>query len=419
MIGIALTLPFTGTPPPKSVSIATGPAGGLYAEVGQYLRGELEQAGIEAELIETAGSRENLAALESGEVDIAFLQSGLASDEEHPDLQGLARLYYEPLWIFVHGDRAPERLSELAQGVIEIGSEGSGTRAVAAKLLGANGVRTAGDGGAATLRGSGPEDAVAALLAGEADALFLVTSPTSELVRTLFEAARAGDVAAVSLDRAYAYARHFPFLEAHVLTPGMINIEGELPSEPIEIVAATAGLFARQELHAAVVPLLLEALGRRFSDRALFEEAGEFPSPEQLDFAAGPAALSYYRSGRSFLYRVLPFQVAAVLDRLKILLLPLVTLLIPLFKLAPPVYRWRIRSRIFRWYQTIMRIETDLRAKSDPEREREARTALAELDAELRDVKVPLSYAEELYNLRMHLRLVKQDLSEDTERDTL
>ena len=322
LLGVALVLPFTGTPPPKSVSIATGPAGGVYAEVGQSLRVALEQAGIRAELIETAGSRENLAALDKGEVDIAFVQSGLAREGAHDGLQGLARLYYEPLWIFVKGDRAPVRLSELDQSVIEAGSEGSGTRAVARQLLQANGVHDTGDGGSATWRGSEPEAAVAALLAGDADALFLVLSPTSELVQTLFEAARAGEVASVSLDRAYAYARHFPFLEALVLTPGMIDIEAELPSDPIEIVAATAGLFARQELHAAVVPLLLDALSRRFSGRALFEEAGEFPSPRQLDLEAGPAALSYYRSGRSFLYRVLPFQVAAVLDRLKILLLP-------------------------------------------------------------------------------------------------
>jgi len=418
ILGILVTLPLTGAPPPEQVRIATGPAGGMYARAGERLALALERAGITGELVETEGSAANLAQLEAGQVDLAFVQGGIVEGEPSEEIQGLASLYYEPLWIFQRSAVGANDLGGLTGRTLEVGEVGSGTRAVVLKLLAANGLDAVAAVEDGTWRDSAPEQAVANLLAGEVDVMFLITAPDSPHVRHLFDATSAGAVCALPLERAYAYSRHFPFLRDLTLTPGMISLRERLPDTPIPLVAPSANVLARAELHAAVVPLVLEALTDQFGRSALFEDAQEFPNPRQLDVAPGVAAETYYKTGRSFLYRVLPFQIAAALDRLKILLLPLVTLLIPLIKLAPPIYRWRIRSRIFRWYQTIMRLEATLRQSSDAKEHEQARSELAALDEELRGVQVPLSYAEELYNLRMHLRLVEGDLADDAQGAT-
>ena len=145
VVGIAVTLPFTGAPPPASIRIATGPGTGVYASTGQHVAAALAIAGIESELIETAGSSENLKLLADGNVDLAFVQGGIADASEYPQLQGLASLYFEPLWIFTRAADTVQSLADLASSTIEVGNSGSGTRAVAAKLLAANGIRATTD----------------------------------------------------------------------------------------------------------------------------------------------------------------------------------------------------------------------------------------------------------------------------------
>ncbi|MFT4538666.1 MAG: TRAP transporter TAXI family solute receptor [Planctomycetota bacterium] len=409
VLGIALTLPFVGDPPPKVISIATGQSGGGYMRAGRELARQLKSSGITVEVHETAGSRENLDLLERGEVDLAFVQGGIykapAADTEQPFV-GLASLYYEPLWVFTRGPEPILQLRELAGKRIQVGADGSGTRAVALTLLDACGATPEVD----RLLGDPLQAAIDSLIAGNADALFAVSSPASDFVRQLFQLAAEGELSAVSLERSESLSKHFRYLRPLVLTPGVIDLEHNLPQAPIHIVAPTAGLLARAELHPALIPLVIAGMEEQFRRGELFEREGEFPSGRGLDVPLSLAAEQYYHSGRSFLYRIFPFQLAAALDRLKILLLPLVTLLIPLLRVAPPLYRWRIRSRIFKWYQTIMRIEARLRDQPSSKEFGNAERELEVVEEELRNVTVPLSYAEELYNLRMHARLVRLDV---------
>ena len=109
--------------------------------------------------------------------------------------------------------------------------------------------------------------------------------------------------------------------------------------------------------------------------------------------------------------RYLPFWAAVLADRLKVMLIPLITLMIPLAKILPPAYRWRIRSRIYRWYKDLIRIE---RATQNTPEGAERQALLDELSAmadDVRDLHVPLSYTDEVYNLRLHIELVIRTLS--------
>jgi hypothetical protein len=103
--------------------------------------------------------------------------------------------------------------------------------------------------------------------------------------------------------------------------------------------------------------------------------------------------------------------VAVRLDQVKLLALPLFTLLLPLLKVAPPVYRWRIRSKIYRWYRVLRKIDEKLK-QAGPDTDFAPDIArLRELDDELTDVSVPLSYMEEAYNLRLHVAYLLDKLA--------
>ena len=66
------------TMPPRSITMATGPEGGGYYEIGKKYQELLARTGVELRLVETPGSVENLALLRdphSG-VNIALVQGG-------------------------------------------------------------------------------------------------------------------------------------------------------------------------------------------------------------------------------------------------------------------------------------------------------------------------------------------------------
>jgi len=409
VVGFFVAWQFVGEPPPRRLVVATGVAGGGYARGGEALREAMAASGIEVELRATVGTVENLDLLRAGEVDLAFVQGGVA--ERTDDLRAVASLYFEPFWVFVRdgvvggaeATAAAHQLGDLGGLRLQVGAEGSGSRSVALKLLVGSGVDLA----SATLLGDGPDAAATSLEQGRCDAVMFVAEPRSAVVRRLFEME---GVHPMSLARSVAYSRHFAFLEPLELSPGLIDLADDVPSVAVQIVAPAAGWVMRPDLHPAIAPLLIEAAEQIYGGRGRFEDEGTFPNPRGADFPIAEAAEHYFRRGPSFLYRILPFQVAATLDRLKIMLLPLLTLLIPLVKIAPPVYRWRTRSRITRWYRYLRDAEAAMRADPSPAGRARARAAMDRLDEEVAEVQVPLGYAEELYNVRMHLQLVRRSL---------
>jgi hypothetical protein len=329
------------------------------------------------------------------------MQGGTVPADARESAKGLASLYYEPLWIFHRTERPPERLSDMAGWRLHVGAPGSGTRAVARTLLAANGI----DEASAEFSDLPTAEAVDALIAGSLDAMFLVGAPRSEpITRLLEQDGRA--VRLLDVTRGLAYERNFRSLRAVVLGRGAVDLGADLPDRDVHLLAPTAALLATPVLHPALAPLFIEALREILGPGGLFEETDEFPSPLGMDVPIAPNAEHYFRNGRSFLYRILPFGVAATVDRLKILLLPLLTLLLPLLKVAPPIYRWRIRSKIYRWYKVLRAVELRLRSDTGAEAVAAMARELAETEEEVHSVKVPPSYLEEYYNLRMHLERV-------------
>ena len=391
---------FVEPAPPKTLTIASGSTtGAYYAYAGRYAA-ILAKDGIELKVESTGGSVDNIARLADGRAQVAFVQGGVGSAEANPDFRALGSAYFEPLWVFTKRGAKIETLSDLAGKTVSAGGEGSGTWSVAKALLDVNGVDTASD----RIKPLSSADAARDLLAGKLDAAFFVASPTAPLIRDLLGAK---DLRLLNFARAEAYTSQFRHLSQVTLHQGVISLSDNVPPRDITLLAPAATVVAAPDLHPALETLLVRAMIEVHGAGGLFEAPGQFPSVNYTDYPMSDDASRYIEDGPPFLQRFMPFWAAVLFDRLIIMLIPLITLMIPLMKVLPPAYRWRVRSRIYRWYEDLHEIE---RRASEGE---DAFALVRELDAmaaEVRAVKVPLSYADEAYDLRLHIDLIKREL---------
>lgn len=399
LLGFVLAYQFVDPAPPDHIRIATGSPDGAYYLFAQRYRQALAAEGIELEILTTAGSVENLELLRNGRADIAFAQGGLAGDRH--DLESLGSFYYEPLWLFHRLDPPPQRLTGLAGRRVAIGRPGSGTAALARQLLADNAI----DRTATPLLEMGGQQAVERLQRGEIDAAFFVASPRSPVVQALLLDPGIG---LMDFQRAPAYTRRHHFLTRVTLPRGVADLARDLPPRDVTLLATTANMVARPGLHPALIDLLIFSGRRIHGPGGWFEGNRDFPTPDYADFPLSDEARQFYQRGPSLLQRYLPFWAATLLDRLKVMLLPLVALMLPLFKIMPPLYRWRIRSRIYPWYRDVLAID---RRMEQPGLDVEQTLAdLSTIEHEVARVEVPLSFAEELYDLRLHISLVRERL---------
>ena len=354
------------------------------------------------ELVNTAGAVENLQLLmdTDSNVDIALLQGGIGSAAEAPDLMGIASVFYEPLWIFQR-ELTPIVVSEFTGRRIAMGQPGSGTLAAMRKLTAINEIATT---SFAALE-LGGEEAGDALLNNQVDMAAFVASVQAPYIRRLL---LSEGIYLTPFIRAEAYTRHNRSLSSVVLPRGAADLHSDIPSADVTLLAPVASLIAKKKLHPTLVVVLVEAAQEIHSEGGLFEKQGEFPSVLHIAFPINEDARRYLEKGPPWLQRYLPFWIAVSIERLQILLIPLATLLIPLFKIAPPTYRWRIRKRIYSHYHDLFEVESILLENPSSDKLDQCSALLTGIEKELLDVEVPLSYADQLYHLRMHVRFVKQ-----------
>jgi TRAP transporter TAXI family solute receptor len=403
LVGFLITYQYVGAPPPKLVRIATGANNGAYYTFAQEYARLLASDGITLEVVPTAGSVENLELLKSGEVSLALIQGGSATRDDKERLQSLGSLFLEPIWIFVRRQSAVKRFLELKGNRVSVGIAGSGTHLLATQLLSAAGITETNT----QLIREETARAIDSLSNGKIDAAFFVASPEAPIIRKLFAAPA---VELLNFDRAAAYGRWFPFLTPVTLSEGVIDLQQNLPAHDTPLVAAPANLAARRDLNPSLIPAVLNAVTRVHQAGGVLEHKRQFPSVDFADLPLSEDARRYLINGPSFLFRWLPYGTAVLLDRLKILVLPLLALLLPLFKIAPPLYTWRIRSKIYKWYAAVREVESSIqqdKVSGDPA---SLINRLSELDRQVASVSVPLSYAAELYHLRLHIRFLQEKL---------
>ncbi len=402
VFGFIFTFQFVEPAPPKTLTIATGNHTLAYYSFAKRYAKLLKEQGITLNVVETKGSVDNLKLLsdKSSKVDIAFVQGGIKT--ENKKLATLGSMYYEPLWVFHRADITVNYLTELAGKKIAIGAKKSGTKALAISILKKNGI----DAKVSQWLTIPSEEAAKKLLAGEVDVMFMVASPKAPLLKKLL---RSRKITIMSFKRAYAYERVFPSLSVLKLPEGAIDFKENIPNKEITLLTTTANLVASEDLHPALVGLFLHAATKTHEKLGLFERSGQFPTPKYISLPLNKDAKRYYKYGTPFLQRYLPFWLANMLDRLKIMLLPMIVLLIPLFKVFPPLYRWMMRKRIYSWYSELRSVDPEL-VEVDANKLVLFLAKLEKLEEDLSQVNVPLSYADEVYNLRLHIEMVRDKL---------
>ncbi|WP_435008986.1 TAXI family TRAP transporter solute-binding subunit [Tundrisphaera lichenicola] len=407
---VATYMTFVEAPPPRRIVIASGSHDGAYFRYARRYAEELKKEGLSVEVRETAGSVENLRLLgedDSG-VSVAIVQSGLASTEDRGRLLALGSLYREPLWVFYRGEKLG-RLGQLAEKRIGVGPVGSGTHAVALQLLAANGLIDPKDDSPGRLVSKDVATAAKDLRKGELDAAFFVAAYEAEYIQGLLGD---GAIRLLNFDQHEAYTRRFRFLSPVTVPEGLMDLGRNIPGEDIHLLAPTAMLVVRQDFHPALVPLLLSAASQIHGKGNEISEPGEFPSVRFCDVPVSEDARHYFRSGPPVLQRLLPFWLASLADRVKVMLIPIVMLMMPLLRATPPLMRWRTRRKIYLWYSDLRDIDQRLMAGlTVPELDQEYER-LKEIENQVAYVEVPLSYMEEFYHLRSHLALLQQHLAE-------
>jgi TRAP-type uncharacterized transport system substrate-binding protein len=408
--GFWIAAQFVRPAPPDHLVLSSGSEGGGYQLYAARYREILAREGIELRELPSAGSLENLGRLldEKQQVDVAFVQGGSGVGVEAPHLVALGSIYCEPLWVFYRGARELDRLTQLQGKRLAIGPEGSGTRELALELLEANGVNRA----PTQLLSVAGLAAAEALKKGEADAVFVVGAPESGAVWSLLYSE---GVKLMSFSLVDAYTRRFPYLSKVVLPQGGIDLMRNLPARDVTLVAPVATLVAREDTHPALIDLLLQAAAEVHGGAGLFQRPGEFPKPTQVDFPLSREAERYYRSGKPFLQRYLPFWGATLVDRLIVMLVPIIAVLIPLLKFAPYLYGWRVRRRIYRWYGELKFLENEIEGDPAALTQAEWLARLERIDRGVEHIRTPLAYSDQLYTLRSHIGLVRESVMRKTD----
>lgn len=407
IIGFAVAWQFVPPAPEKSLRIATGSTTGAYYRYAQLYKEKLANYGLELIIQPTAGSVEALSELNKGAVDLAFVQGGVAQNSDKTHLYSIASLFYEPFWVFYRRDLQDVRyLADLKGKRLAVGEAGSGSRALSAQLLNENHINE----NNTTFVPLNSQAAKTQLINGEIDAAFFVMSPTAKVINEL-----ATNINISIMDftqHAQAYTSHYHFLDRLSLGEGMINLSKNIPTEPMSLLSATAALVTQKDIHPSNLRILLDVIQHVHGSSGIFEKPQQFPSEYYLDIPIHPDAQQYLRKGPSWIDAVLPFWLASSIDRLKIMLIPLLTLLLPLLKGAMPIYRWRIRSKIYRWYRELKQVDGQLDS-FDLKTIDEQIANLKRLHNELaKEVSLPLSYMSEFYSLRLHADHILNRLKE-------
>ena len=397
--------------PPKTVTLATGPAQSAYEEFGKRYQKALAADGIDVVLLPSEGSSHNLQLLRDGTADVAFVQGGTAQllPDDADQLVSLGSLFVEPVWLF-YRTAAAERshkvprldsLRQLQGWRVNVGSEGSGVPTLMERLLEANKMEP----GAVKLARLEQTPATMEFLAGRLDALVFVSAPESLMVQMLLQTP---GVQLLDFTQHEAYARRFPFLTPVTLPRGVVDLATNVPTRDVRLVASTTSLLARDGTHPALLTLFAQNAQKLHGGSGWFNRAREFPNSRASELPIAKEGDRAMNEPVPLLQRYLPFWVANLIERMWLVLGLLLVVILPLSRIVPPLYQFRVRSRVFRWYGRLRDIETQMEARTTGPTE--LLQALDTLETQAEKVSVPLSYANELYALRSNIHLIRKKL---------
>jgi len=395
--------------PPRTLVISSGPEGSVFQTNAFKYRKILAREGVTLQILPSEGSLENLKRLydPTVHVDIAFVQGGISNAPQGTEVLSLGSVSYEPLFVFYRTNTTATFLSDFKGKRLAIGPEGSGTHALALSLLQLNSIT---NDGPTVLLDLYPDKAAAALLAGDADAVFLTAdSAPPQLMRKLLLDPQ---IQMLDFIQADAYTRRVNYLNKLLFPKGSLDFGRNIPRRDVYVIGPTVELLSREDLHPALCDLLLEAAKEVHGRATLLQHKNEFPAPIEHDFPISPEAARYYKSGKSFFYRHLPFWLGSLANRVLLVFVPAALVMIPGLRMLPVLFSWKTKLRFLKWYRALLLLEHDLRGSMDEPKRAELVARLDEVEHAVNRMKVPASFAEQFYSLREHIAFVRARLAQ-------
>ena len=405
---VVAILLFMDSATPNTITIASGPKGSSFEKTADKYKNILAKEGVNLIIVPSEGSLDNLKKLTNPKekVDVGFVLGGEVNGANIDHLFSLGSINYQPLLIFYRG-KTKALISDFKGLHLDIGEEGSGARLLAQTLLKVNGFEP-NDG--TVLVGHIQGDYVKALLEKRVDAIFVMgDSTSSEMMRELLHSA---DIHLFSFTQAEAYARRNNNLNKMDIPKGALDFGKDIPAEDTYLIGPTEELIARDNLHPALSDMLLEAAREVHGTPGLFKKRGEFPVAQEHEFPISPDATRYYTTGKSYLYRTFPFGIASIIARVLAVIVPLGLILIPAIKLVPTIYRWRMETRVNKWYRALLNLEREAFKQSIDESKREELVRhLNHIEHSVSKIVVPAKFGNLLYGLREHIDFVRGRLT--------
>ena len=387
--------------PSRTVVMAIYPEGSLNAELVKRYQEILARNGIELRLDPSTGAVESVADLRNPQTStsIALVPGGITNQQESPDLVSLGTLFYQPLWIFSRRDASHRHK---LQGLrVSIGPEGSSSHALSLQLLGKVGMI---DKNSAPLLSLTPTESAQRLMDGEIDAAIFLDGWESPTVQQLLDAK---GITLESIPRTDAFVALYPYLTKLVLPAGVVNMVEPRPPSDVVLIATKSNLVVRKDVPPAIQFMLLEAAVEIHSSPRMFQTGGQFPAPEAIDLPLSPYAREFYKTGTPFLLRHLPLWLAVFLAQPVVLLIPLIILLVPLLRVAPAIYDWAEKRRIYKFYSELIRLEDEM-SKAAPGQDRnDLHRRLDRLEDRVSRLSVPTAFRPLVYSLRLHIDMVR------------
>ncbi|MES2499942.1 MAG: TAXI family TRAP transporter solute-binding subunit [Pseudomonadota bacterium] len=407
---------FFNSAAPTTITITSGEEGSIFQKNALKYKAILAKEGVTLNILPSNGSIDNLNKLNDKrlKVDVGFVQSGVAENIKVDKLMSLGSVAYQPMMIFYRGE-SKSLIADFAGGRLSVGEPGSGTRALALNILKQNGILP---GGNTQLIEKPSINPVEDLLQDKIDAIFVMGDSISvELIKNLV---KTPGINIFNFDQAEGYTRRIKYLHKLVLPEGSIDLGKNIPVNDLNLIAPGVELIARDTLHPALSDLLLDVVSEVHSPASLFVKGGVFPNLNTLEYHISPDATRYYKSGKSFLYRDFPFWMASFINRMLVVLVPLLLILIPAIKLAPSIYRWKIQLSIYPFYKALLELEKDAFGSTpDVSKRQEIMDNLDKLEAKLSKIKIPAAFADMFYGLRGHINFVRTRLLADQISDAV
>ena len=412
ILGItALALHYLVPAPPKKIVIATGGQTGQYFRLGNEYKAALEKNGIQVEVLVTKGSIENLELLNDPQkkVDLAFVQSGTASSNEYPELQSLAGVFYEPLWVIYRAQAfkdarvPPDKVEDLIKKRVSVGVPGSGTRKLVERVFELDQLKMQGP----NILELNTDQSLEKLKSGDLDAMFISVNNRAQIMQKVFADP---NLKIMSFSKAYGYPPRIKGLNVLTVKRATLDVLNDSPSQDILLLTSTAELVSRKDLHPAITALMIDLSLEMLSKPDILSKEKDFPSPNNLSFDSNDDAQKTMRDGPGFLNRYLPFWVAVWVDRLIRVAIPLLAILIPLFNFLPSILEYRIKFKFASIYKDLRMVENKI-TEGDFD-EQKINSQLKDLLERSMSLKVSQFNTKDIYDLLAHIGDVQRRIED-------